>query len=85
LQFKRWIIILLLTSVALLTATGHTDRALNWIGIGHLTRANDAYLEDAFDKSLTGFLLLSSIKSGLAVVEGSQVGIGFNLELGAGL
>ncbi|MGD9213490.1 MAG: hypothetical protein PVJ84_01700, partial [Desulfobacteraceae bacterium] len=37
---------------------------------------------DAFDKSLAGFLLLSSIKSGLAVVEGSQVGVGFNLELG---
>jgi hypothetical protein len=31
---------------------------------------------------LSGFLLLSSIKSGLAVVEGSEVGVGFSLELG---
>jgi hypothetical protein len=65
-----------------LTATGFTDRALDLMGTRYLTRANAAYLDDAFDKSLTGFLLLSSIKSGLAVVEGSQVGIGFNLEIG---
>ena len=81
-HFKRWIIIIALVGVTILSAAGYTDRALNWIGIGHLTRANNTYLDDAFDKSLTGFLLLSSIKSGLAVVEGSQVGIGFNLELG---
>ncbi len=81
-EFKRWIIVLLLAGAALLSAAGYADRAFNWIGVGHLSRANDHYLEDAFDKSLTGFLLLSSIKSGLAVVEGSQVGIGFNLEIG---
>lgn len=81
-RFKRWLIIIALIGVTALSAAGYTDRALNWIGTGHLARANNTYLDDAFDKSLTGFLLLSSIKSGLAVVEGSQVGIGFNLELG---
>ncbi|MEJ2158062.1 MAG: hypothetical protein P8X96_22265 [Desulfobacteraceae bacterium] len=81
-RFKRWLIIIALVGVTALSAAGYTDRALNWIGTGYLTRANNTYLDDAFDKSLTGFLLLSSIKSGLAVVEGSQVGIGFNLELG---
>ena len=81
-QFKRWIMIIALVGVTAVSAAGYTDHALNWIGTRHLERANTTYLDDAFDKSLTGFLLLSSIKSGLAVVEGSQVGIGFNLELG---
>lgn len=65
-----------------LSAGGYTDHALNRCGIKYLTRANNSYLDNAFDKSLAGFLLLSSIKSGLAVVEGSEVGVGFNLELG---
>jgi hypothetical protein len=65
-----------------LSAGGYTDHLLNWCGIRHLSHANNSYLDDAFNKSLAGFLLLSSIKSGLAVVEGSEVGVGFNLELG---
>ncbi len=81
-QFKRWIMIIVLMGATALSAVGYTDRVLGWIGTRHLSQANDAYLENAFDKSLSGFLLLSSIKSGLAVVEGSEVGIGFNLELG---
>ena len=81
-QFKRWIMIILLVGATAMSAVGYTDRVLGWIGTRHLSQANDAYLENAFDKSLSGFLLLSSIKSGLAVVEGSEVGIGFNLELG---
>jgi hypothetical protein len=82
LTLKRWIMIVALVVGTGLTAAGVTDRALDLMGTRYLTRANAAYLDDAFDKSLTGFLLLSSIKSGLAVVEGSQVGIGFNLEIG---
>lgn len=65
-----------------MSAGGYTERAINWCGVSYLTGANKDYLDDAFNKSLTGFLLLSSIKSGLAVVEGSEVGVGFNLELG---
>jgi hypothetical protein len=74
--------IVALLSGAVLSAGGYTDRVFNWFGISYLTRANTDYLDDAFNKSLTGFLLLSSMKSGLAVVEGSEVGVGFNLELG---
>jgi hypothetical protein len=82
LWIKRWVIILLLFLGAGLSAGGYTDHLINWCGVRHLSRVNNDYLDDAFDKSLAGFLLLSSIKSGLAVVEGSQVGVGFNLELG---
>jgi len=71
-----------LVAGAALSAGGHIDRALHWCGLQYLDRANEGYLDDAFDKSLAGFLLLSSIKGGLAVVEGSEVGVGFSLELG---
>jgi hypothetical protein len=50
--------------------------------MGKISDANLVYLEDAFDRSLAGFLVLSGIKSGLAIIEGSEVGIGFNLEIG---
>lgn len=82
LLLKRWIIILVLLGCSVVTACGYTDRALSWCGIRYITQENNDYLDDAFNKSLAGFLLLSSIKSGLAVIEGSEVGIGFNLQLG---
>ncbi|MGD9369548.1 MAG: hypothetical protein PVH87_27810 [Desulfobacteraceae bacterium] len=81
-RLKQWIIVTVLMVGAVLSAVGYTDRALNWCGMRYLSQANNSYLEDAFNKSLSGFLILSSIKSGLAVVEGSEVGVGFNLELG---
>jgi hypothetical protein len=65
-----------------LSATGFLDRGLDICGLGYLSRVNDRYIDTAFQKSMSGFLLLSSVKSGLAVVEGSEVGVGFNLELG---
>lgn len=81
-RLKQWIIVTVLMAGAVLAAVGYTDRALNWCGMRYLSQANSSYLEEAFNKSLSGFLILSSIKSGLAVVEGSEVGVGFNLELG---
>jgi hypothetical protein len=65
-----------------LSALGFVDRALNACGLGYLDKTNASYLDEAFDRSLAGFLLLSTIKSGLAIVEGSEVGIGFSIELG---
>ena len=52
------------------------------VGMGMVTDSNREYLTEAFDRSLVGFLVLSGIKSGLAIIEGSEVGIGFNLEIG---
>ena len=79
---KQVIIVIALIAMVVLSATGLVDRALNRCGLERLSVANQGYLQSAFDKSLTGFLLLSSIKSGLAIVEGSGVGVGFNLEIG---
>jgi hypothetical protein len=81
-HLKKILIIIALLCALLLSATGVIDRGLDWCGLGRLAATNQRYLDNAFDTSLAGFLLLSTIKSGLAVVEGSDVGIGFHLELG---
>lgn len=73
---------LILIALIALAVTGILDRAFRQAGLAALARANQAYLDTAFDKALAGFLLLSGIKSGLAIVEGSEVGVGFSLEIG---
>lgn len=81
-SLKKSIAITTLVSILILSALGLVDRGLNVCGLTYLEKNNRQYLEGAFNKALAGFVLLSTIKSGLAVVEGSEVGVGFNLELG---
>ena len=66
----------------LLAGTGLLDRAVQYTGLGALESANQHYLEDSYDRALNGFLVLSAVKSGLAVIEGSEVGIGFSFQVG---
>jgi len=82
---KKMIKILILIALAagtLAAAGGHLDRFIQKIGMTSITDSNQRYLKDSFDRATNGFIVLSAIKSGLAVIEGSEVGIGFNLELG---
>ena len=79
---KKSLLILLVLVAGILAAAGYTDHLVEGVGIGRISDANLAYLDEAFDRSLSGFLVLSGIKSGLAIIEGSEVGIGFNLEIG---
>jgi len=81
-QLSKPFIAALLLIATIFTATGHLDRMINSVGLERLARSNDQYLEESFNRSLKGFLLLSTIKSGVAVLEGSEVGVGFNLEVG---
>jgi hypothetical protein len=76
------LMLVLILIAGVLAAGGYSDHLVNGVGMGRVSNANLPYLEDAFDRSLAGFLVLSGIKSGLAVIEGSEVGIGFNLEIG---
>ncbi len=80
LKFAALIVLLLTTTV--LAATGIVDQGLGWCGLNYLSRSNDDYLDGAFDSALAGFLVLSGIKSGLAIVEDSSVGVGVNIQLG---
>lgn len=74
--------ILLLIIAILMAAGGHADRSIQWLGMDRLAAVNQSYLEYSMNKAVSGFLVLSGIKTGLAVVEGSEVGIGFNFEIG---
>ena len=69
------IVILVLLSAAFFTASGHMDTLINTCGGAVLSDSNRTYLDESFDRSMKGFLVLSAIKSGLAVLEGSEVGI----------
>ena len=79
---RRLLILILLLVGILLTALGLTERLLGTCGLDRLTEKNDAYLESSFERSLRTFAVLSTIKVGLAVVEGTEIGVGFGLEVG---
>ena len=79
---KKSLLIVFMIGAVILAASGYADHLVDAVGMGRITDANLIYLNDAFDRSLAGFLVLSGIKSGLAIIEGSEVGIGFNLEIG---
>ncbi len=79
---KKSLLLIILLGSVILAAAGYSDRLVSVVGMGRISDTNRAYLNDAFDRSLNGFLVLSGIKSGLAIIEGSEVGIGFNLEIG---
>ncbi len=65
-----------------LTALGFTERLLGACGLDGLDSRNEAYLESSFERSLRTFAVLSTIKVGLAVVEGTEIGVGFGIEVG---
>ena len=65
-----------------LAATGIMDKGVAHLGLGGLNQANQRYLDESYDHALDGFLVLSAVKSGLAVIEGSEVGIGFSFQVG---
>ena len=79
---KNIVAIILLVVGVWLAATERVDRTLGSLGLQHLAENNDEYLKESMEKAVSGFLILSGIKTGLAIIEGSEVGIGFNLELG---
>lgn len=66
----------------LLALGGSLERAINGCGLQAVANGNARYLEEALDQSLKTFAVLSSLKVGLAVVEGTEVGVGFGLQIG---
>jgi hypothetical protein len=79
---KHIVAIILLVVGIWLAATERVDHTLGSLGMQYLAESNDRYLEESMEKAVGGFLILSGIKTGLAVIEGSEIGVGFNLELG---
>jgi hypothetical protein len=81
-KIKHLPLIALLLVLTYLAGGGYVDRYFEMFGMRKITASNEEYLQKSFDKALNGFLALSGIKMGLAVVEGSEIGIGFNLQIG---
>jgi len=79
---NRFAVSMLLVGAILLTAFGLTEKALDAAGLKRLSDSNDAYLKSSFTRSLRTFVVLTAVKTGLAVVEGSEVGLGFGIEIG---
>lgn len=81
-KFKKYLLPVVILILGIIALQNGLDYVINTIGIKKATHYNIDYLETSFDKSVKGFLILSTIKSGLAVLEGSGIGVGFNLEIG---
>lgn len=82
LALSRGLSLAVLVTLFALAWRGPLDTWFNDAALGELNAANELYLEQSFDDASHLFLGLTALKSALAVVEGSEVGVGFGLELG---
>jgi len=78
-QHWKLIAAVALLALAVLAVTGSVDLLIGKLGFARLHRQNTEYLERSFDRSVRGFVVLSTIKAGLAIIEGSDVELGFSL------
>ncbi|UCZ56600.1 hypothetical protein LGV61_12855 [Desulfurispirillum indicum] len=76
------LLVLLLATAAALFTTQHHELALQYSGLQQVSQHNQEYLQSAFERSLKTFAVLSTIKVGLSIVEGSTIGVGFGLQVG---
>ncbi len=81
-KLPRLWICLLLTAAILLAATDVPSKLFKVTGFNTISKSNDTYLETSFDRSVNTFLVLSVIKAGLAVLEGTEIGVGIGIEVG---
>jgi hypothetical protein len=71
-----------LAAAFLLTVFGPAEKGMVALGLGRLSKSNEAYLSASFKRSLRTFAVLTAVKTGLGVVEGSEVGVGFGIQIG---
>lgn len=83
---KRFLAVCLCVVLAALAFTGTLAPITNQLGTEALNRHNDEYLDATFNKALAGFGVMSGVKTGLAIIEGSTAGVSvgatINLEVG---
>jgi len=79
---RHILILIILFCMTILTFTGTTEYVIKQVGLNQLTQSNDQYLNRAFQRSIQTFGILSAVKVGLAIFEGTEVGVGINLQLG---
>ncbi|MBD3243770.1 MAG: hypothetical protein GF331_24475 [Chitinivibrionales bacterium] len=79
---RRTAAAVVLAFATLLALTGAGDRLLGQAGLGPSPVSSMRYLDDAFARSMKTFGVLSAVKVALAVVEGTEIGVGFGLQVG---
>lgn len=79
---KKFFKLIVLVLLIILTFQGWTYKGVEYIGIRPLSDANERYLENAFDRSMQTFGVLSALKIGLAIIEGTEVGVGASVQVG---
>ncbi len=72
----------ILCILIVLTLKGLTFQALGYLGLDPLSQSNEVYLEKSFHRAMNTFGVLSGIKVGLAIVEGTEVGVGASVQIG---
>ncbi|MDH4226735.1 MAG: hypothetical protein OEV59_03120 [Deltaproteobacteria bacterium] len=65
--------IIVVVVLFLLSTFGALDRVAGFIGGDSVAAHNKTYLDNSFDRALTAFIVLSALKTGLAIVKGSEV------------
>ncbi len=81
-KIKRILFPCLFLLLGILAVNNQIDKIFSRIGLQKITESTIQYLQTSFDKSVKGFLVLSTIKSGIAVLEGTEIGVGFKVEIG---
>ncbi len=78
-QALRFIACGFLVALCLLAFAGETERCTDLLGPGQMAEANDAYLTASFNRAIAGFGVMSLLKAGLDIIEGSEVGASFGV------
>lgn len=72
--------------LAVLSIRGTLDPITHRLGTETINARNDDFLDKTFNKALVGFGVMSGIKTGLAIIEGSTAGVSagatINLQVG---
>lgn len=79
---RRSLLSIALILAILLSAAGRLELLTSAGGINAISKSNHAYLDSALKKTLGTFALLSAVKVGLAIIEGTEIGVGFGIEIG---
>lgn len=79
---KTWIGSVLIVLLIVGSVSGWVLNGIDYAGMRQLNQSNSEYLEKAFKQSITTFGVLSALKVGLAIIEGTEVGVGVNVEVG---
>lgn len=73
-KIKSIILSIICLALAVLSFSGMLNGITDKLNM--VRSANDAYMEQSQEKAVFGFLVLSGVKTGLAIIEGSELSVG---------